>query len=211
MPCPSWGDTQRTLHCESLCPVCSHILLKTTQWAKVWLFPQPKGFHIPNSQVLFSPMTNSVFSLTAITQKHHLTLSHERIMSYCKYFNKLHSRKWISSSVFTNMGVFWTVTNEIRRLAINTLEAHTEKEVTWITKGLRWSMCNVISTGVSLSFASLTSVYFFTSSYEVSLLGLHTELLHSPRMQELCLLITKTSRYFRQFSYFCCYICPLSK
>lgn len=56
---------------------------------------------------LFSPMTNTVFSLTAVTHKHHLTLSHERIMSYCKYFNKLHSRKWISSSVFTDRGIFF--------------------------------------------------------------------------------------------------------
>lgn len=74
---------------------------------KFVLFPQPKGFHIQNSQVLFSAMTNSVFSLTAITHKHHLTLSHERIVSYCKYSNTLNSRKWISSSVFTDMGIFF--------------------------------------------------------------------------------------------------------
>lgn len=43
-------------------------------------------------------------------------------------------------------------------------------------------------------------LYFSTSSYEVSLLGLHTELLHRPRMWESCLLITETSHYFRQFT-----------
>lgn len=162
MPCPTQGDVQRILHCESLCPVWSHILLKTTQWAKVWLFPQPKGFHIQNSQVLFSPMTNTVFSLTAITHKHHLTLSHERIMSYCKYFNKLHSRKWISSSVFTNMGVFfnsykWNTKIGYKRLGSSYWES-TEKDAL-ITKGLRLSMCNAISTGISLCFVSLTSFF----------------------------------------------------
>lgn len=114
-------------HCESLWPICSHILLKTREWAKVWLFPQPKGFHIQNSQVLFSSVTNTVFSLTAITHKHHLTLSHEWTMSYCKYFNKLHRRKWISSSHLPIWGYFRTVTNEIQRLAINGVEAHTRK------------------------------------------------------------------------------------
>lgn len=43
-------------------------------------------------------------------------------------------------------------------------------------------------------------LYFFTSSYKVSLLGLHTGLLHSPRMRESGLLITETSRYFRQLT-----------
>lgn len=39
-------------------------------------------------------------------------------------------------------------------------------------------------------------LYFLKSSYEVSLLGLHTELVHSAGMWESWLLITETSHYF---------------
>lgn len=65
-------------------------------------------------------------------------------------------------------------------------------------------------------------LYFLTCSCEGSLLGPHTELLHSPGMQELWFfLITETSLYFlkrqslkgKVSSCLCCYIlpfCPLS-
>lgn len=43
-------------------------------------------------------------------------------------------------------------------------------------------------------------LYFLTCSHEGSLLGPHSELLHSPGMQELCFLITETSLYFGQFA-----------
>lgn len=43
------------------------VLLETTPGPKAWLFPQPRGFHVPNSPVFFSPMSNAVFSLTTVT------------------------------------------------------------------------------------------------------------------------------------------------